>query len=226
MIRAILTDIEGTTSSISFVKEVLFPYSYSRMADFVAENPASCAPILDSVRSWVSLPGLDTAACIAQLREWIEADQKITPLKTLQGMIWTEGYRRGDFGGHVYADAARWLRRWAAAGLRLYVYSSGSVAAQKLIFGYSDRGDLTHLFAGYFDTEIGSKLESASYQNIAQKIKLPAAEVLFLSDSAGELSAAQKAGMKLIGLDRSGQNHSPDFDFVSDFDQIGFSFRF
>ena len=167
MIRAILTDIEGTTTSISFVVDVLFPYAYERMADFVAahgDEPEVKAQ-LDAVRAETG-EELSDAEVVATLRRWIDEDRKATPLKNLQGMLWEAGYHNGDFTGHVYTDAVTKLREWHKAGLKLYVYSSGSVKAQQLIFGFSDAGDLTPLFSGYFDTRIGHKREADAYRAI------------------------------------------------------------
>jgi enolase-phosphatase E1 len=205
MIRAIVTDIEGTTSSLSFVKDVLFPYARDHMARFVhgnAEDP-NVAPYLNEVRLEAG-ESLDLDGVIVQLVQWIDEDRKVTPLKALQGMIWEQGYRKGDFTGHVYADAVEVLRRWHAAGIALYVYSSGSVQAQKLLFGHTDYGDLTPLFSGYFDTRIGAKAEADSYRRIARDIGLPAEQILFLSDVARELDAARAAGMATCQLVRDG----------------------
>lgn len=205
MIRAILTDIEGTTSSISFVHDVLFPYARARMGEYVrahAREP-KVAGCLDDVRAEAGEP-LDLEGVIAQLCRWIDEDRKITPLKTLQGMIWEGGYLNGDFTGHIYHDAARKLREWQRQGLRLYVFSSGSVKAQKLLFGHSDAGDLTPLFSGYYDTTIGNKRESAAYHAIARDIGLPPHEILFLSDIREELDAAHEEGMQTLQLVREG----------------------
>ena len=157
MIKAILTDIEGTTTSLAFVKDVLFPYADQQMQAFVVahrQDPVVAA-LIDDVRLETGNAVLSLAEAIAQLRQWIAEDKKITPLKALQGLMWEEGYRNGDFTGHVYEDAVRHLLHWHELGLKLYVYSSGSVYAQKLLFGYSDAGDLTPLFSGYFDTAVG-----------------------------------------------------------------------
>ncbi|CAN5128968.1 acireductone synthase [soil metagenome] len=216
---AIVTDIEGTTSSIAFVHDVLFPYSRTRLADFVKAHPREVAPILDAVRSETG-EALDEPACIARLIEWHDADRKIGPLKQLQGLIWAEGYAQRHFTGHVYADAADALRRWHAAGTALYVYSSGSVAAQKLIFGWSDHGDLTPLFAGHFDTAIGGKREAGSYTAIAATLRLPPADILFLSDTPEELAAAREAGLAVTLLARAGASASTDYPVVSSFDAI------
>ncbi len=209
MIRAILTDIEGTTSSISFVADVLFPYARARLADYCAVHPAEVAPILAEVEA------LEPGDPIATMQRWIDEDRKITPLKTLQGMIWDGGFREGAFKGHVYPDAVAGLRRWHAAGLKLYVFSSGSIAAQKLIFGFSEASDLTPLFSGYFDTTTGPKREAIAYERIAWSIELAPEEALFLSDVAAETDAAKAAGMRALLIDREG-----DAGDISSFDEI------
>ena len=145
---------------------------------------------------------LDLDGVVDQLVQWIDEDKKITPLKALQGMIWEEGYYKGELTGHLYDDAIEYLRKWHDKGIKLYVFSSGSVQAQKLLFGHSDAGDLTPLFSGYYDTRIGNKREAESYRKIVQDIDLPANEILFLSDIVEELDAAKEAGMKTIMLVR------------------------
>jgi enolase-phosphatase E1 len=217
--KAIVTDIEGTTSSIAFVHEVLFPYARARLAQFVADHPEQVAPVLAAVREEAGQADLDIDGCVALLLEWHDADRKIGPLKTLQGMIWAEGYAAGALHGHIYDDAVAALRRWHEAGIALYVYSSGSVAAQRLLFGHTAQGDLTGLFSGHFDTAIGGKKEAASYRTIAEAIGLPANEVLFLSDVVDELAAAQSAGFEVILLAREDAVESP-FPTVASFDQI------
>lgn len=204
MIRAILTDIEGTTSSISFVKDVLFPYAREHMADFIqdhAEEPEVAALLRDVNRE--SGRKLTRDEAVRQLLQWMDGDKKITPLKTLQGMIWLQGYSDGHFHGHIYADAAEKLQEWHGLGYRLYIYSSGSVAAQKLLFGHSEYGDLTGIFSGYFDTRIGNKREKSSYLEICRETGLQAEEILFLSDTESELDAAREAGYATIQLVRS-----------------------
>lgn len=204
MTKAILTDIEGTTSSIAFVTDTLFPYAREHMRDFVARHPEQTAPILAEVPG-----GVDT------LLEWIDEDRKETPLKTLQGLIWAEGYAAGTLKGHVYPDAADALARWHKAGLALYIYSSGSIAAQKLIFGHSNAGDLTALFSGYFDTTSGPKKEAASYTTIAREIGLPPTDILFLSDNIQEIDAARAAGMQALHIDReTGTGEIASFDGI------------
>ena len=222
MIKAIVTDIEGTTSSLSFVKDVLFPYARQHLPDFVARHSGD-PQVQALLKDAKQLAGghLDQAALIEQFIGWIDADQKITPLKSLQGLIWLDGYRNGDFTGHVYEDAERNLKTWHGQGFKLYVYSSGSVQAQKLLFGFSDFGDLTPLFSGYFDTHIGGKREAESYQRIAAELGLPTEQILFLSDIKEELDAARQAGLATCWLVRE-QTPNPDALHlqVSDFDAI------
>ncbi|MCM2331575.1 enolase-phosphatase E1 [Geopseudomonas sagittaria] len=205
-IKAILTDIEGTTSAVSFVFDVLFPFAVEHLPGFVRAhaNEPAVAVQLDAVRAESGEAQADVERVIAILLEWIAADRKATPLKALQGMVWEQGYRAGQLKGHVYADAVEALRQWHAAGYALYVYSSGSIQAQKLIFGCSEAGDLTPLFSGYFDTTSGGKREAESYARIAAAIGRPAGEILFLSDVVQELDAAQAAGMATCGLARDG----------------------
>jgi enolase-phosphatase E1 len=208
MIRAVLTDIEGTTSSLSFVKDVLFPYARARVDDFVRRAPAAHRPLVEDARRAVAASGTPAASDVqlaAALVRWIDEDRKITELKAIQGVIWEEGYRRGDLHGHVYPDAVQALRAWHEAGIRLYVYSSGSIHAQKLLFAHTEYGDLTPLFSGYFDTTSGGKKEADSYRRIVQAIGLPAGEIVFLSDIEAELAAAQHAGMQTRLLAREGQ---------------------
>jgi enolase-phosphatase E1 len=205
MIKAILTDIEGTTSSLSFVKDVLFPYARERMAEFVRAHAAEPAVRreLEEVEK-ISGKSLNDAEIIAQLIRWIDEDKKITPLKSLQGMIWEDGYKKDAFKGHMYEDAVRHLQQWHQAGLRLYVFSSGSVQAQKLLFAHTACGDLTPLFSGYFDTTSGNKREAESYRRIVAAIGAAPGDVLFLSDIKEELDAARAAGMQVTWLVRDG----------------------
>jgi enolase-phosphatase E1 len=222
MTKAILTDIEGTTSSLSFVKDILFPYARERMAEFVrqhAQEP-SVKKELEEVRR-LSGRNMTDSEIIEQLIRWIDEDKKITPLKSVQGMIWEDGYKKGDFKGHVYEDAAQHLRKCKQAGLRLYVFSSGSVQAQKLLFAHTDYGDLTPLFSGYFDTTIGNKREAESYRKIAETIKIAPRDILFLSDIKEELDAARKAGMQVVWLLRDGDlDPKAGHPQVRNFDEI------
>lgn len=200
----ILTDIEGTTSSISFVKDVLFPYARAKLPGFVREYGHR-----PEVRRWLDAVAIEIAASACQdsiivetLQGWIDQDRKHTALKALQGMVWEAGYKDGDFTAPLYSDVAPALRAWHTAGYRLAVYSSGSVSAQKLLFSHTDSGDLTPLFSDYFDTEVGGKREAKSYTTITQRLQQPSAEILFLSDVVEELDAARRAGMRTILLDR------------------------
>jgi enolase-phosphatase E1 len=222
MIKAIVTDIEGTTSSILFVKDVLFPYARANLADYVRNHvdDQPVKPLLDDVRKEAGSE-LSTEQIIAQLIQWIDEDKKATPLKSLQGLIWEAGYRQGDFKGHLYADAAANLKAWKDGGLDLYIYSSGSVYAQKLLFGHTEYGDLTPLFSGYFDTHIGGKREQQSYNNIAEQLGIPANQLLFLSDIKEELDAAKAAGFETIWLIRDSEpDPQAEHRQVANFDQI------
>lgn len=204
-IRAIVTDIEGTTTPIAFVHEVLFPYARSRIVDFCnahRDDPEIVA-CLDGARALAEAPDLDHNATMQLLVKWIDEDRKAGPLKQLQGLIWQAGYEEGVLKGQVYEDAAALLLCWQSQGMRLYVYSSGSVAAQKLIFGYSDKGDLTPVFSGYFDTAVGAKVEAASYERIAREIGTAASEILFLTDMPREVEAARAAGFNVVRIDRA-----------------------
>lgn len=222
MIRAIVTDIEGTTSSIEFVHRTLFPYARARIRSYLTEHaevPAVRAQI-DAVAQLEGRP-LSVQEAADVLERWIDEDRKVTPLKTLQGLIWAEGYGAGVLKGHVYPDTPLALRAWHTRGIALYVYSSGSVEAQKLIFGHTDYGDLTPLFSGYFDTTIGPKREPDSYRRIRDAIGLPANEILFLSDVAEELDAAREAGMATCQLLRDAQVHgAPSHPQVEDLSRV------
>ncbi len=221
MIKAVVTDIEGTTSSLSFVKDVLFPYARWHMAEYVRQHAgeADVAKLLDDVCKTVGTD-LDLPDVIDQLERWIDEDKKITPLKAIQGLLWEKGYRRGDFSGHIYPDAKAQLERWRARGIHIYVYSSGSVYAQKLLFGHTEYGDMNGLFSGYFDTQVGAKTDSASYKKIAQEIGMEPDEILFLSDIEAELDAAEQADMQTCWLIRGGKidsnaRHRQVADFYS-----------
>lgn len=219
MIKAILTDIEGTITRISFVKDVLFPYAAKQLPDFVRNHHATpeVAEQIAAVKAHIGEPDASQETVIDTLLEWIAKDQKITPLKQLQGLIWQNGYENGDFTGHLYPDAYEFLQSQKQAGQALYVYSSGSVKAQHLIFQYSDFGDIRTFFSDYFDTKVGAKQEQASYSNIISSLPFSAQEVLFLSDVVAELDAAKAAGLKTLHLVRDGQDTSASHPFINDF---------
>lgn len=221
-VRAIVTDIEGTTSSIAFVHDVLFPYAADRLPDYLRDNndDPEVARLLEAVREEANLPSADLDSIIAVLLKWIADDRKATALKALQGMVWRHGYEQGDFTGHIYDDAVIGLRAWADAGIELYVYSSGSVDAQKLLFGYSDAGDLRRYFRGYFDTRTGHKRERDSYAKIAQALTMKPVEILFLSDVAEELDAARDAGMLTVQLVRNEDVVRGDHPIARDFTEV------
>lgn len=224
----ILTDIEGTTSSISFVKDVLFPYARRALPGFVRERGQE-----PEVRRWLDAVATEHGAVCSDdtiveiLQGWIDEDRKHTALKALQGMIWSDGYRGADFTAHIYPDAATKLRDWHVAGIPLAVYSSGSVPAQKLFFGHTNTGDLTGLFEGWFDTEVGHKRETRSYAEIARRLGRAPGDILFLSDIVEELDAARDAGLRTVLIDRLDDYPSPRLDDathghvrVERFDQI------
>ena len=201
--KTILTDIEGTTSSISFVKDVLFPYARRALPGFVAAHGREPA-----VRAWLDQVATEMGTVCSDevlvevLQGWIDQDRKHTALKALQGRVWQDGYGRADFRAHVYPDAAAALPAWHAAGHRIAVYSSGSVPAQKLLFGHSVAGDLSPLMSAWFDTGVGGKREAASYRNIVQALAVPAGDIVFLSDVVEELDAAREAGLATVLVDR------------------------
>lgn len=202
--QAILTDIEGTTSSLDFVQRTLFPYSAKQMRAFL-EREARNEP----VRTWVeqiaaetSKDSADLDAINSVLQRWIKEDRKVTTLKGIQGRIWEEGYQNGAFKAHIYPDALRNLLAWFGKSTRLYVYSSGSVEAQNLYFGHTTEGDLRPLFRQCFDTGIGGKKDYTSYERIVREIDLPAGDILFLSDIVEELDAARRAGLRTIHVIR------------------------
>lgn len=203
--QAVLLDIEGTTTPLAFVKEVLFPYARERLPEFVArcqDDPA----VAEQLRlvSRAAGESLGPASAAKQLQAWIDEDRKVPPLKNLQGMVWRQGYEAGELKGLVYDDALRAMREWASAGIPLYIYSSGSVAAQKLLFAHSEHGDLSGLFSGHFDLAVGGKKQSASYAAIARELALPPTDILFVSDIEQELDAAHEAGMQTVWMVREG----------------------
>jgi len=221
MIKAILTDIEGTITRISFVKDVLFPYAEKQLPTFLRLNAkkAHVAEQIAAVKTIIDEPNADLERVISVLLTWIEEDKKITPLKQLQGLIWQTGYEHGDFKGHLYPDAFDFLQAQHAQNIALYVYSSGSVRAQQLLFKYSDYGDIRALFNDFFDTKVGAKQEQAAYNTIIEQLPFDASEVLFLSDVAAELDAAKAAGLKTLHLIRDGQAQS-EHPYVHDFTNV------
>jgi 2,3-diketo-5-methylthio-1-phosphopentane phosphatase/methylthioribulose-1-phosphate dehydratase len=202
VVRALLLDIEGTTSSLEFVRDVLFPYAREHLRRFIEgrRGDPQIEARLHEVAQLARAEGAPGGDPVTQLERWMAQDRKLTPLKALQGLLWDEAFRREEFRAHVYRDVPPALARMRELGLSLYVYSSGSVRAQQAFFRHSQAGDLTPLIDGWFDTEIGSKRDSASYRAIAAATGLSAPELLFLSDSREELDAARAAGLVTIGL--------------------------
>jgi len=198
-VSAVLLDIEGTVSPIAFVRDVLFPFARARLPAFVASHPA---------------PPLET------LLGQMDRDEKDPALKAIQGAIWAEGYASGEIVAELYSEVPVLLRRWARAGVKLFVYSSGSVPAQKLLFGHTAAGDLTGLFQGFFDLGVGPKRAVASYALIARGANMTPGEFLFLSDVEAELDAARGAGFVTCQLVReqdgtvAGSRHETAADLV------------
>lgn len=210
-VEYILTDIEGTTTSVSFVYDVLFPYFREHLWELknmtgILEVENAFAETKAIVLKEEGIELQSTDEIIQKLQFWCEEDRKITPLKTLQGLLWKIGYEQGVLKGHVYEDVPIALDKWYRMGLKIGVFSSGSVEAQKLIFGHSTNGDLTPYFSNYFDTKTGMKREIETYNKIALIINIKPNKILFLSDIVEELQAAKKVGFQTIQLVRPGTN--------------------
>ncbi|MBK0420200.1 acireductone synthase [Leucobacter sp. CSA1] len=208
---AVVLDIEGTTSSTWFVHETLYPYSRSRFAEVLDER-ADHPDVARARGQIIEQGGLGadatTEQLVATLNGWLDADEKRTPLKTLQGLIWADGFASGDLTSHFFDDAIPAIRRWHDAGIDLYIFSSGSVAAQRSWFGHTPEGDLLPLISAHFDTEnAGPKREARSYRAIAEQIGAEPERIVFLSDLAAELDAAQEAGWRTVGVRRKGDQH-------------------
>lgn len=206
--RSLLLDIEGTTSSIAFVHDVLFPYARRELRGFLLRHidDSVMRPEWDALAKDYCDGGLDELTVMesaspvdalerAALRS-MDADSKSTGLKELQGQIWKAGYESGELKAHVYDDVPPALKRWKDAGKGIHIYSSGSIAAQKLFFGHTEAGNLLSMLDGFYDTTTGPKREAESYRKIASDIGTAAGEILFLSDVMAELDAAKSAGMQ------------------------------
>ncbi|GLX16577.1 acireductone synthase [Streptomyces lavendulae] len=207
-VDAVVLDIEGTTSATGFVVDVLYPYARERFRALVAERSAEpeVAGALARIRAELGEPDAGPARIEQALNDWLDEDRKVTPLKTLQGVLWAEGFARGELVSHFYGDVVPALRRWHAAGVRLYVYSSGSVAAQRAWFGHSPEGDLRDLVTGWYDTaNAGPKQAAGSFRAIAADTGIPPARLLFLSDRPGELDAARAADWRTVAVRRPGE---------------------
>jgi enolase-phosphatase E1 len=207
-VDAVVLDIEGTTSATGFVVDVLYPYSRSHFASLLSErgDDPDVERAVAQVREEIGEPDADAVRIEKALNAWLDEDRKATPLKTLQGVIWSEGFTRGDLVSHFYDDVVPALRAWHTTGVLLYVYSSGSVAAQRAWFASSPEGDLLPLVSGLYDTEnAGPKQEPESYGRIAEATGIAPDRLLFLSDRPGELDAARGAGWHTVGIRRPGE---------------------
>jgi enolase-phosphatase E1 len=214
-IRAILLDIEGTTTPINFVHEMLFPYARQRIRQFLLEHGdeprvrEDIAGLRAQHRSdaetrlgpppWAdNSPALGLESASAYAGWLMDRDSKCSALKSLQGKIWREGYEKGELRGEVYPDVAPAFARWSRRGKIICIFSSGSVLAQKLLFGSTSDGDLTGFLRAYFDTTVGPKNAPGSYSQIAKTLALDAPSILFISDAPKELDAARDAGMQTM----------------------------
>lgn len=224
MIKAVVLDIEGTTSPTSSVREELYGYTRTRLPGWLAENPDGAADsIIEATRAQAERPDADAAEVAAILIDWLNTDVKSEPLKTAQGIICAEGFRNGSLHGEFFPDVPPVLRAWRDAGLELYIYSSGSVRNQKDWFAFARGGDLSPLISGHFDlSTAGPKREPSSYEKIASAIGIPADQILFLSDHPDEVDAAAAAGWEAIGVTRPGEPNAPrgDHRWISDFADV------
>lgn len=228
--EAIIFDIEGTTSSTGFVQNTLYPYSRERFGTYLRELPDD--PDVARARDQVIEEGglaenAGTGEIVRQLEQWLDNDEKRTPLKTLQGLIWRDGFAGGDLTAHFFPDSVPAIRKWHEAGHTLYIFSSGSVNAQRAWFGNSPDGDLLPLFSGHFDTEnAGPKKLASSYATIREQIGVAAGKILFFSDLVAELDAAREDGWLTIGVRREGDQYFAqgvgDHREIFSFDQVVF----
>lgn len=227
--RALLLDIEGTTTPIEFVYQVLFPYARAHAAAYLQREgeSAACRAAVDQLRVEQAADrdrGEHRPALILDYIGWLmDRDRKSPGLKALQGLIWQAGFKSGELRGQVYPDVAPAFERWRARGVDIYIYSSGSVLAQQLLFGSTDAGDLTRFLKGYFDTVVGPKTSAESYLMIVARVQIPPPAILFVSDVSGELDAANAAGLGTALCVRSGAEaklSSAPHPVIRSFDEI------
>ena len=231
--KGILLDIEGTTTPIAFVHDVLFSYARAHARNYLAQHPNEAAADVAQLRAEHERdvndgeqppPINDTTESIVAYVNWlIDRDRKSTGLKSLQGKIWREGYREGSLKAQVFSDVRPAFERWREAGLRISIFSSGSALAQQLLFAHTDAGDLTTFIDGYFDTNVGAKGDRESYARIAKAVGLQPNEMLFISDVVAELAAANSAGMKTLLSIRPGNQPQPGADtfrIIQTFDEV------
>lgn len=205
-----LCDIEGTTTSLRFVHDVLFPLSHRKMQEFIETNWQHLEPEIHELEKEIHPAGKE--AIVRTLRNWIDADRKHPILKKIQGKIWKDAYEAGEIRGHVYPDVPENFRRWKKEGITIAIFSSGSVEAQQLLFRYSEMGDLTPFIDFYFDTGTGPKKEAESYKKIVDRMGLPASDILFFSDVEEELDAARRAGVQTKKIIRGSDKDSKETD--------------
>lgn len=228
-IRAVLLDIEGTTTPMAFVYEVLFPFARAHLGDYLdarRESPEvrevtiqlAAEHALDRARGetppeWRTGNLGETIDSVREYAGWLmDRDRKSPGLKRLQGLIWEMGYQAGELRGQVFADVPGALRRWRTAGLMVAIYSSGSELAQRRLFETTREGDLTPFIAAFFDSAVGAKVQADSYVRIARRLDLPLGQILFVSDLTSELDAARAAGMPVVLSLRPGNRDQPDAD--------------
>ncbi len=224
MIKLFLFDIEGTTTDINFVHKVLFPYAYNAMEQFILHHqthPTVMKAIEDTrITVWdEDKKKLALYDVIEKLKEWIKKDRKHPALKEIQGLIWENGYSKNEFKGHLYTDVKPFFSKIISSNKKIGIYSSGSVHAQKLIFGFSTDGDLTPMISYFFDTKVGAKREKISYEKIALETKLTPQEIHFFSDIPEELKASKEAGMQVTHLLREGAKSS-EFEGITSFNSF------
>ena len=235
-IRVVLLDIEGTTTPIAFVHEVLFPFARTHLAEFLRAHPDDAE--VDEVLQLLArehagdiargeappAAGFHSSEAIAPYVTWLmDRDRKSPGLKLLQGQIWEEGYQAGRLRGQVYPDVPPAIRRWRDDGLRVAIYSSGSELAQRRLFESTEHGDLTPLLSGFFDTGVGAKVASESYARIAAALEVAPAAILFVSDVTRELAAARTAGLQVVLSERPGNSAQEDagsFELVKSFEEL------
>lgn len=224
-IQYYLTDIEGTTTSVSFVYDVLFPFFQEHFPNFVRENatdPVLRLQLEETSRIVLSRTGerVSPEGAVSVLLDWATKDLKEPVLKSVQGAVWRSGYDSGALKGHVYPDVPPALLRCRQAGIPVGIYSSGSVEAQKMLFGSTEYGNLLPFISHHFDTAVGPKKQPDAYRNIAEQLRLPAAVICFVSDVPAELDAARLSGMQTLHMVRPGNLAKGQHTTASDFNLI------
>ncbi|MFK7824866.1 MAG: acireductone synthase [Oligoflexales bacterium] len=223
----LLMDIEGTTTSIDFVHKTLFTYAKNNIQTFLEEHQhdEKVKICLNEAKKIIQQEGKSANSLnqiIGAMCTWIEADRKIGPLKTLQGYIWREGYETGKYVSHIYEDVFQAFKSWQELGIKLGIYSSGSVSAQKLLFAHTEYGDINSFLSFYFDTGVGHKRESISYEEISKKLEVEPQKILFLSDIVEELNAANIASLSTVHVVRPGTEERGYPNAVSSFTELKF----